>query len=151
MSVSFFSDFKRGLLENQLQGKLYSTNLYRNYDWRKKQLPPWNLTALQGNNYLFQKDEEAKREEARLAQEAIWKKQQEERQRIYEQQRLARLKQQELYAIANKEERNLQQFNGFEKALQNGDKNLLALLCMSTIAIGLALNLLLLAAATITT
>lgn len=126
LSVSFFSDFKRGVLENQLQGKLYSTNLYRHYDWKKKQLPPWSLTAIQGNNYLFQRDEATKREEARLAQEAIWKKQQEERQRIYEQQRLARLKQQELYAIANKEERNLQQFNGFEKALQNGDKNLLA-------------------------
>lgn len=126
LKVSFFSDFKRGILENQLQGKLYSTTLYRSYDWRKKQLPPWELTSIQGTNYLFQRDEATKREEARIAQEAAWKKQREEQQRIYEQQQLARQKQQELYATARKEARNIEQFNGFETALQNGNTNLLA-------------------------
>lgn len=126
LDISFFSDFNLGLLENQVKGKLYSTYLSRNQDWSTKKIPAWNITSAQGKNYLFERDELKKREEARLAREAAWKKQEEERQQRYEQQRLAQKKRQELYAIANKEERNLQQFNGFEKALQNGDKNLLA-------------------------
>ena len=126
LDISFFSDFNRGLLENQVQGKLYSTRLQRNQDWRTKKIPAWNITSVQGNNYLFQRDELKKREEARLAQEAARKKQREEQQHRYEQQRLAQQKRQALYNIASQEERNLQRFKAFETALQNGEPNLLA-------------------------